>query len=236
MSAMPLRYKRYKEVEYPESDGKPMAETGIHVEELLNLLSSLIDRYRDVLDVYVAGNNFLYYVEGNPRYAVSPDVYVVRGVDKHLRNVFKLWEENPPCFVCEVTSRSTRREDLEKKHRLYEEMGVEEYFLHDPLAEYLRPPLQGHRLVGGRYQRIQPEPDGSLVSRTLGVLLRQEERESWRALRLVDLETGERLLTMAESREKNRRLDEQLVRSEAVRQSLEDELARLRRELAARND
>lgn len=75
MSAMPLQYE---EVEYPESDGKPMAETGIHVEELLNLLSSLIDRYQGVPDVYVAGNNFFYYVEGNPRYAVSPDVYVVR--------------------------------------------------------------------------------------------------------------------------------------------------------------
>lgn len=37
--------------------------------------------------MYVAGDNFFYHEEGNPRAVISPDVYVVRGVPKHLRRM-----------------------------------------------------------------------------------------------------------------------------------------------------
>lgn len=53
-------------VYYPESDGQPMAETGLHVQAMVDLLAALWIRYEGTPDVYVAGNQFLYYVEGNP--------------------------------------------------------------------------------------------------------------------------------------------------------------------------
>lgn len=201
MSAIPLQHD---DGFYPSSDGKPMAESDLHQREMLDLIAALRDRYRTAPDVYVAGNNLLYYVRGDRGAVISPDVYVVKGVPKGLRKSYKLWEEGVgPCFVIEVTSASTRDEDLRRKLDLYERLGVEEYFLHDPLGDYLSPPLQGYRLAtGGRYRRISPEPDGTLISRTTSLrLLREGE-----CLRLLDLATGTPLPTVEESLEENRRL------------------------------
>ena len=41
---------------YPESDGEPMAETDLHCQEMNSLIEALADRYRQMPDVYVAGN------------------------------------------------------------------------------------------------------------------------------------------------------------------------------------
>jgi Uma2 family endonuclease len=182
-------------VDYPESDGRPMAETGIHVEELIRVLQIVQEAFAHREDVYVFGNMMFYYEEGNPRAAISPDVCVVFGVPKlPLRRVFKLWEEAPPAAVFEITSRSTRREDLVKKRALYARIGVGEYYLYDPLAEYLRPALQGYRLESGEYRAIALEADGALVSDELGLrLLLMDGR-----LELIDPATGQRLLSPPE--------------------------------------
>ncbi len=176
---------------YPESDGKPMAETGIHVQVMIDTLTTLQDFTRDQPDVYAAANMFMYYEEGNPKACVAPDVFVVLDVPKHLRRTYKLWEERqPPSLVIEITSLSTRRQDQRNKRALYAQLGVAEYFLFDPLDEYLHPPLQGYRLVGTEYVRIEPDAAGTLVSQTLELRL---QREDWR-LRLTVIATGERLL------------------------------------------
>ncbi len=223
---------------YPSSDGRPMAESDLHMEEMFYLIQALKDRYQGMPDVYVAGDLLLYYVRGDRKACLAPDVFVVKGVPKRKRLSYLLWKEGEaPCFVIEVTSRSTRNEDIESKRDRYEKMGVEEYFLHDPLGEYLNPPLQGYRLKDGRYRRISPEADGSLVSWTTGLRLRREGEH----LRLVDLASGQPLLSFEEVWEMSRRKDEKLRQSEEARQAaeerasaLEDEIARLRRELESR--
>ncbi|HEX4962974.1 MAG TPA: Uma2 family endonuclease [Thermoanaerobaculia bacterium] len=237
MSAIPFR----REVEYPDSDGQPMAETEIHLNEMVDLLAVLRRRYRGVSDVYVGGNLFLYYRQGDPRSVVAPDVFLVRGVPSGTRRTFKLWEEGiAPCFVVEVTSGSTRDEDLRKKKAIYEQLGIEEYFLHDPEGDYLSPRLQGFRLFNDRYTPIRPKPDGSLDSRTTGLTLRIEGTN----LRLTDTVTGERLLWVAEvdlarevAEERARTAEERAEREAAARRAAEEELDRLRAELekAARN-
>ena len=221
MVAIPFR----QAIEYPESDGQPVGESEIHVEEFLELLAILKDRYRDAADVYVGGNMFLYYVEGDPRSVVCPDVFVVFGVPKRpARRVYKLWEEGrAPSFVAELTSASTAREDLGRKKELYARLGVREYVLFDPLGEELSPRLQGFRLDGGRYRPIEQAADGSLPSVVTGLVLRADGR----TLRLVDPETGESLLRDEEAREKARAAEE----SEARAAAAEAELVRLRQEL-----
>jgi hypothetical protein len=97
--------------------------------------------------------------------------------------------------VFEITARGTRLEDLGTKRALYAELGVQEYFLYDPLGEYLRPPLQGFRLADGEYERIESEREFVLVSEALGLELRLENGR----LRVVYPETGEPLLTPAEA-------------------------------------
>ncbi len=187
MSAIPLQ----RDIYYPESDGQPMAETDLHRGEMFDLIQALKRRYRGVPDVYVSGNLFFYYIKGDPRAVVAPDVFLVKGVEKRPRRTYKLWEEGRvPSLVIELTSDSTRDEDLSKKKVCYERLGVEEYFLHDPYQDYLDPALQGFRLTNDRYQRIEPETDGSLRSLAAGLLLRIEGPR----LRLVDTATGERIL------------------------------------------
>lgn len=95
-------------------------------------------------DVYVSGALMLYYEAGNPSAVVSLDVFVVKGMKKGLRRVYKLWEEGrAPCVVIEMTSRSTRLEDQGNKRALYAMRGVRECFMFDPLGEYMQPPLRG---------------------------------------------------------------------------------------------
>jgi hypothetical protein len=114
-------------------------------------------------------------------------VFVVKGVRKGLRRTYKLWDEGvAPCVVIEMTSRSTRLEDKGNKRALYALLGVREYFLFDPLGEYLKPPLQGFTLVDGEYAALPVESDGGIISRELGLKLYRDET----VLRLFDLASG----------------------------------------------
>jgi Uma2 family endonuclease len=210
------------QVHYPESDGRPLGETDVHIDALIYLREALRDHFRDDPQIYVAGNMLLYYEEGNPAACVAPDVFVVRGVAKRERRTYRLWDEGrPPTVVFEITSRGSRLEDLGTKRAIYAMLGVREYFLYDPLSEYLQPSLQGYRLQEGEYQRILPVAEGECIGQDLGLELRLENGR----LRVFNPATGEPLLTPAEA----------LVARRAetrARQAAEDELARLRLELA----
>ena len=192
-------------VVYPVSDGQPMAESGIHGECMMYVTSALRRWFakRGRTDVCVGMNNFLYYERGNPRAVVAPDVYVVVGAPAGLRDTYMLWKEpKGPDFVLEVTSKSTRRDDERRKRDVYAGLGVREYFLYDPRAEYLAPPLQGFRLHGGEYRALPgvtalSNRGVSVASEVLGLELR-DERDA-RMVRLRDLETGEDLPTYEES-------------------------------------
>jgi Uma2 family endonuclease len=207
---------------YPESDGEPMGETDFHVEELLALLGLLKHRDLGSADVYVAGNNFIYYEQGNPKKVFSPDVYVVKGVENRRRRTYKLWEENvAPCFVMEVSSKSTLLEDMGNKKALCAMLGVGEYFLFDPELDVLDPALQGFRLVGQDYQRIAARPNGSVQSDVLGLVLSIGDA---RRLHCTDTSSGERLLRPEEEYRARQAAE---TRADAA----EQELARLREQL-----
>ena len=184
-------------IEYPESDGRPMGETDWHIEATLRLRELLKYRYRDQ-DVYVASDLLVYYHEGVPRDYVVPDSFVVLDCSPHRRRIFQTWkEQRTPNVVFEFTSKSTRRSDEVFKPRIYAEIGVAEYFLHDPQDESLKPCLQGYRLAGdGSYERIDFNADGRLECQQLGLTL---ESGSDGVLILRDALSGKALLTEAES-------------------------------------
>ena len=207
-------------VEYPSSDGQPMAETPVHRDAMMDAILILTRHFAKRPDVYVSGNMLLYYEEGEPRKSVAPDVFVVLGASRDEdRDTYLIWREpKAPDFVLEVTSKSTRKNDLVTKHALYEALGVAEYFLFDPRAEYLNPPLQGFALRCGRYAPVAATRlvDGAraLHSETLGLSLRLRGQ----ALRLHDPATGKDLLTPEEAEK-----DEA-----AARRAIETENSRLR--------
>jgi Uma2 family endonuclease len=206
MCALPLE----KEIEYPTSDGQPMAETTLHRKVMSSLIGGLERRYADVADVWAGGNLLLYYIEGRPEKSVSPDVLLARGVEKRDRDIYLLWDEKPPSLIFEITSRSTRREDEGTKKDLYEQLGVTELVLFDPKAEYLKPRLQGYRLERGRYRPIPPNPDGSLDLQTAGVTARPEGKQ----LRLADTASGEKLLWDEEIEAESRMAKERAAAAE----------------------
>ena len=208
-------------IEYPESDGKPMGETDVHRREIAQIIEMLTLYFQSVADVYVSGNLMFYYEQGNPSAVVSPDVFVVKGVPSQLRRTYKLWEEKlAPCVVFEISSRATRLEDKGNKRALYAMLGVREYFLFDPLAEYLKPPLQGFRLVGEEYVPIDQAEDDTLISQELGLRLWSEDTY----LRFVDIATEQPLLRPAE-------LDAARRAEADARRAAEEEVERLRAEL-----
>jgi len=211
-------FKRPREVIYPGSDGKPLAETDIHFTAIAALIALLRRHFENRPDVYVAGCNFIYYKEGDNKARFSPDVYVVFGVEKKARRSYFLWKDHEaPSVVFKFTSKKTKKNDLTTKKDLCASLGVKEYFVCDPESAYFKPALQGYCLQKGVYQPIKSSSDGKLPCRELSAMLRLENLQ----LALYDEKTGERFMTDADA-----------ARAEANRaNSAEAELNRLRAEL-----
>ena len=227
-------------VVYPTSDGQPMAETQVHGDCMMYVASALRWRFtkhgRD--DVYVGSNNFLYYERGNPRAVVAPDVYVVMGAPTSPpRDTYMLWNEpKGPDFVLEVTSASTRHNDERRKRDVYAALGVREYFLYDPRAEYLSPPLQGFRLHEGAYRAVPAvtmlsNRGVAVASEVLGLELR-DEREA-RRLRLHDRAAGEDLLTHEEAEQAREEAERARKEATAACRAAEARVAELEARLRA---
>lgn len=218
--------------DYPTSDGKPMAETDWHRDLMNALIDTLKLHYRSKQRVYVSGNLLLFYEPGNKRRHLSPDVFVVKGVAKQDRPNYLLWQEGKaPNIVVEITSSTTRREDQGKKLQLYRDvLKVKEYFLFDPLGDYLQPPLQGYRLRAGAYYPIAVVA-GRLPSRQLQLHLEGVGK----VLRLYDPASGQWLLSpreLADQAEETREQAEaERQHAEAARQQAEEQA---RREAVAR--
>lgn len=180
---------------YPESDGAPLGETEAHVHLTLNLFAALRQLLGEQRRAYVGCNMFVYYREGDPRRVVCPDLFVAFGVKPGVRRTFKVWEEGTfPQVIIEVTSKDSQLDDTGAKPGLYAKLGVDEYFIIDPLGEYLSPPLVAMRRRGDRMveapNRPSPPYRCRFPSRRLGVdvCLGKE------GVRLVSPKTGEVIL------------------------------------------
>jgi Uma2 family endonuclease len=141
---------------------------------------------------------------------VAPDV-MVAFVPQRPRDSYDLEQEGIfPAFVLEVLSQRSVARDTDRKRRLYEALGAQEYMLFAPEPGLLELPLQGYRRSeSGRFEPLRPDALGRLWSEVLGLWLAAEGG----ALRAVQLD-GQLLLTHEES--------------EAARHRAEDEHARLR--------
>jgi hypothetical protein len=185
-----------------------MGDTDFHSVALIWLRQALEDFFALVADVYVASNLIFYYDRSNYKNRRDPDVLVARGVGKHFRRSFRLWEENTvPCTLFEILSEGTWQEDVGEKRELYARLGVAEYFLFDPEDKYLDPPLQGFRLKKGKYVALKPAADGSLLSIELGLRLIAEGS----MLRLIDAKTGNPILTREEQAQQERQRANELA-------------------------
>ena len=214
-------------IEYPSSDGQPMAESDWQYIPLTDTVSTLRVRYPDRSDVYVTGDMLIYYRINRNDVRVAPDVFAVFGaIGNHPRDSWLVWREGrAPDFVMEIASSRTWRRDATEKRRIYADMGVTEYVRFDPTGNYLTPVLVMEKLDGTEYreQRLKTDTDGILRahSTVLGLDLCVAPDLT---LRLYDPTTGEWLRTHQET-------EFALQDSEAALQAAEAEVARLREQL-----
>ncbi|BBC23634.1 Uma2 family endonuclease [Pseudanabaena sp. ABRG5-3] len=178
------------EIIYPSSDGEPLAETQQHVLAILMTLA-LLRLYLQDQQAEVFADQFLYYIEGNPRARVAPDVMVVFDIEKRLYANYKIWEgKQTPAIIFEVTSAGTKEVDWNFKKTLYEQLGVTEYWLFDPYGEWVAEKLQGFRLNEDDVYK----PIHDSCSQVLQLRLQAEEY----LIGFYRLDNGEKLLTPEE--------------------------------------
>ena len=165
-----------------------MAESPEHLALMIKIIPMLQVFFEDREDVFACGNQFLYYQEDDSKKCTAPDIYVLKGVAKRAkRPSIKTWvEKTAPCFVLELTSKTTAEEDQLVKKPIYHSIGVLEYFLFDPLNEYLPQQFMGYRLIAGQYEPLIPSADGGLVSNQLQLRFVPDGQN----LKVIDFRTG----------------------------------------------
>ena len=211
---------------YPTTDSKYLSESELHRLLRNALIETLQAYYVDEPLVHVTGDVLLFYEKGNRRKHLAPDLFVAFGVGKQIRDNYLMWEEAPPSVVLELTSPTTRSDDIGPKFALYRDvLKVKEYFLFDPKEDLISHSMQGWRLVNGLYRAIRPIA-GRLPSRELGLHL---EREGNRAY-LWNPDTGQRLLSPSQQAEQAREeAEDAREQAEQARDLAEAENVRLRR-------
>ena len=93
------------------------------------------------LQVFIAPFDFV----PRPGYALQPDLMVVRRSELERQRVV-----HPPVLAVEVVSASSRSTDRSLKRLVYEEHGVENYWILDPAV----PSLTALRLTGDSYRQL----------------------------------------------------------------------------------
>jgi Uma2 family endonuclease len=231
-----------KEIEYPETDGQPMAETDFQRKPLTYCVEALDAYFADKPQIYVSGNLLIYYEEGTNQ-SFAPDVFVVFGVPKHNRRIYKIWEEGKaPDVVIEILSKGTWKNDTGKKKNLYAQLGVKEYFLYDPVGDCLDKPLAGYWLdEDDEYKPIGlDELPGGILSID-SHLLRLELRVKGDKLYIYDSATKQYLYNYSEIHqahlEANARAEvETKARREANARAKAEAKARLEADARAENE
>ena len=160
------------DIKYPDSDGMPLPDGEFQSPLYVNAIGTLRLHFRNVKGARVNGDNFIYYVEGNPRRSVAPDCYIalnlseeaIASIERH--NTYLAWEVGKvPDFFLEIGSPSTGSNDTGLKRDLYADMGVSEYWRYDKTGgDFYGEPLVGERLVDGEYRRLEMhvEDDGRI--------------------------------------------------------------------------
>jgi len=208
--------------------GDQMFQGQRHFETVVELHSLLKDHFRADPSVLVVGDMKHFLVPGLP--APGPDISVTRGVrvkNDARRFSFRVKKEGVrPCLILEVVSpldSRLRQTDLETKVKVYQSAGIEEYVIADSVLADLRYRLLGYRLdAAGRYQPIELDAEGRLLSETTGLWF-QVSPDGDRVF-VFERPSGRRLLNSAEH-------EAQANHEAEARKAAEDEIARLRVEI-----
>ena len=182
------------EVYYPSEEKKKLGETDYQHIQISVLEQALRLFLSEKKDVYLASDLIVYYEEGNPNRRFAPDLMVCFGVENKKRRSYKIWEEKVvPAVIIEVASEATWQKDVTTKRRLYEKLGVAEYYVIDPEYKYLTQPMLAYRLEFGELVRLAVQND-----RIFSELLNLEIVNTGEDFRFFDVENDEFIPTVSE--------------------------------------
>ena len=227
----------FYEAAEPVEDGMLEGKAMDRITQLLR------ERYGEREDVFIStrGKIFICYDQTNGNARVAPDLFIAFSVpattiEENLPN-FWIWETGKaPDLVIEAASESTAANDLGDKRRLYEGLGIPEYWRLDPSAEAKSygERLAGDRLVNGRYVpcETRPGPQGSVRAYS-GLLELDFYWDEATGFDLLDPATGRTIALLPAAEERadaaETRADAERTRADAAEErvrQLEEELLR----------
>jgi hypothetical protein len=160
--------------EYP-SETFPEDQMSEHTRHLRirEVLRPLLERWlaERAIRAYAGSDQYIYYKKGDVRYRVSPDLYVLPGIDQSEDvGSWKTWRDGIPSFALEAVSRAWKKDYIRGPQR-YAELGVGELVVFD--FEYDRKPMtrfrfQVYRRVDGQLVRVEATDVDRVYSETLG--------------------------------------------------------------------
>lgn len=207
---------------YPYKDSA-VSEGDHHFRLMCDLRQAAEVRFQQSTAVVIRSDMALFFEEGNREGVVVPDLFVAFvGTPGGAELSYKVWEEGGvPAFVLEITSKDNWRQDADAKRRLYQDLGIGEYWIVD-LTGRLAKPITGLRLgPDGVYREIEERPSGGRLSEVLGLELLMQGGEC----RMRDPRTGDIVPTYLEVHAARRQ-------AEAARDAAEARVAELERRLA----
>ena len=122
------------QIEYPDSDGKPMSDNTKQFRWITIVKYNLDWLFTNDENVFIAGDLHWYPVEGNPKRRVAPDVMVAFDRPKGDRGSYKQWQEAgiAPQVVFEILSPGNTTNEMAAKLAFYDRHDVAEYYIYDP--------------------------------------------------------------------------------------------------------
>ena len=156
----------YDDEGHPEHDSRAV-ESVTHEDIRAYAVRALRIRFAAHPGFFAASDLGLLFERGNPAAVMSPDLLVAFGAGHRKRPSYKLWQEPVPDLVLELLSPKTWRRDVEAKPGLYEDLGVREFWIFDPVGKLPRA-ANGWRLDdSGSYSPVSVLPDGGCRSEVL---------------------------------------------------------------------
>ncbi|MBK9263427.1 MAG: hypothetical protein IPM54_26935 [Polyangiaceae bacterium] len=221
--------------EYPESE--VMCREPVETEICLQL-QPVLRRYlaeRGIV-AFVGSDNFIYWVKGDIKACVSPDLYVLPGIAPTSRptkwagtkdeQCWKTWiHQVVPSVAIEVKARHVPRKDELQSPSRHDALGTKELIVFDPFHHRRRSPRKRfavyRRDAVGKLVIVLETNDDRVHSEQLDAFVVAQDKGDDALLRLAVGPNGEKLLPF----------ESELVELETLRA---DEQTRLRQEAAQR--
>ncbi|MDC3962691.1 Uma2 family endonuclease [Polyangium jinanense] len=221
---------------------------------MTELLRPLIARFlaERGIQAFVGADQFIYWIKGNPKAVVAPDVYVMPGLPPDVApRCWKVWQTGvAPSFALEIMSEEDESKDASESPLRHDELGTRELIVFDPYVDVRsgRTRFRVHRRdEHGKLVLVEATNADRVRSEVLGCMLRAVGGGDAMRLRLAVDAEGEALFpTEAEeaarkaqdaehkaqaAREAEIAARETLEAERVARRNLELELARMRAEI-----